>query len=83
MLCKLCEKERCISKHFRHYANLHICDDCGEMMGYDYTNMVESVRDRVDREVGSRIDRAVQRSLPHALEQIMVENELTFELKVV
>lgn len=83
MLCKLCEKERCISKHFKHYYKLHICDDCGEVMGYDYQNMVESVKDRLDYEVDLAINRAVQKSLPATLEKIMIDNELTFELKVV
>jgi len=83
MFCKLCEKERCISKHFKRYAKLRICDDCGERLGYDYTSIVESVKDRVDREVGSLIERAVQKSLPATLEKIMIDNDLTFELKVI
>jgi hypothetical protein len=52
-------------------------------MGYDYQNMVESVKDRLDYEVDLAINRAVQKSLPATLEKIMIDNELTFELKVV
>lgn len=83
MLCKLCNHERCISKHFKHYYKLHICDDCGERLGYDYTGTMQDVRREAESEFGALLDRAVQRSLPTVLEKIMVENELTFELKVI
>lgn len=82
MFCKICEKERCM-KHFKHCAKLHICDDCGERLGYDYLGMVVSVKERVDREIGPLVEHAVQKTLPRVLEQIMIENELTFELKVI
>lgn len=82
MLCKLCEKERCMT-HFKRYAKLHICDDCGERLGYDYSSTMQDVRREVESEFSALINRAVQRSLSAVLEEIMVENELTFELKVV
>lgn len=82
MFCKLCEKERCM-KHFNHAPKQHICDDCIEMMGYDYERIGNRIFHHYMKHMNGTLTSEVQKTLPSVLEKIMVDSGLTFELKVV
>jgi hypothetical protein len=82
MECKICEKEREISKHFKHSPRLRICDECVELMGYNHQRIGERIYNQYKKNLDKSLKEEVQRTLPMIIEKLMTESDLTFELKV-
>jgi hypothetical protein len=83
ILCKICDREKPAAKDFVHAPKQHICDECIELMGYDYQKMGERIHQHFMKEFGTRVADEVQRTLPQVIEKLMVESGIEFELKVI
>lgn len=83
MECQVCKKERCIDTHFKGNAKLKICDDCMEMLGYDYEAMKAQICDVIYAEMREQIQMAVKDELPQLLEKLIKESNLEIVLEVV
>ena len=83
MECKLCNREGAISLHFKHAAKQHVCDDCLAMMGYDYQRIGKKIALHYQRTIEKSIASEVQNTLPSILERLMVDEGITFELRVI
>jgi len=83
MQCTICKKERCIDMHFKGNSKQRICDDCMEMLGYDYQAMKDHIRDAIEEEMKEQIRMAVKDELPQLLEKLIKESNLEIVLEVV
>lgn len=83
MECKICNREGAINLHFKHAAKQHVCDNCLDLMGYDYQRIGQKIARHYQRTIEKSLASEVQRTLPSVLEKLMVESDLTFELKVI
>lgn len=82
MECQICKRERPVRKFNHSGSRIRICDKCIELMGYDHQRMGERIFRYYQKTFDKALTEKVQKTLPSVLETIMIENDLTFELKV-
>ena len=86
MQCKICGRERPVRKCFKTAYDRRICDECLEDMGYGHQiagNVYSNIEDELIKKLNTKVVNAVNQELPKLLEKLMVESDLTFELKVI
>lgn len=86
MQCKICERERQVRKYFKTACDRRICDECLEDMGYGSSiagQVYSDIETDLIKKLNQRVAAAVDQELPNLIEKLMVENDLTFELKVI
>ena len=70
-------------RQFNHSGpKIRICDDCIELMGYNHQRMGERIYRQYKKNFDKKLTDEVQKTLPAVIEKLMVESDLTFELKV-
>lgn len=82
MFCKICERDHPVDD-FNDGRKMHICDNCLSNMGYDHKRMGEMIVHHYQKTLDKILTKKVQQALPAVVEKLMVENDLTFELKVI
>jgi hypothetical protein len=85
MQCKICERERQVRKYFKTAPKKQICDECLEDMGYGHQisgQVYSDVKADMMKRLDKKISATVNQELPKLIEKLMIESDLTFELKV-
>lgn len=85
MECQICKRERQVRKYFKTAPKRQICDECLEDIGYGSSiagQVYSDIETDLIKKLNKKVAAAVDQELPKLIEKLMIESDLTFELKV-
>ena len=83
MECQICKREHPVRQFDHSGPKIRICNKCIELMGYDHQRLGERIYRQYKKNFDKKLTDEVQKTLPAVIEKLMVESDLTFELKVI